>query len=247
MRWTAGSISFYRLRGFTLIELLVVVAIVAVLVSLLLPALGAARKAAKITKCLANQKQLVLAVSSYQGDHRETYPAAQDPVSIDPFYCLWMGRGYRDFMSPYIGDNLRPEYAGAMSCPDDTTNPAKGYQGVSYGCSLSFYHSPSNIAKMLRFLDTVQFLPPPSGQTTSNVVFPSLKILGGEWDAHHDKEHTEDGGWWEKKGTRNFFFPDGHVRRLEWREIFLTPGATDTDRLPDPHRTAGGITGRDCQ
>jgi prepilin-type N-terminal cleavage/methylation domain-containing protein len=62
-----------RRRAFTLIELLVVVAIVAILVSLLLPALALARDAARRSVCLSNQRQLIVACQGYSNDVRNGY------------------------------------------------------------------------------------------------------------------------------------------------------------------------------
>jgi prepilin-type N-terminal cleavage/methylation domain-containing protein len=60
--------------GFTLIELLVVVAIIAVLISILLPALGRAREQAKRTVCLSNHRQFGLAFIMYADDHNSSFP-----------------------------------------------------------------------------------------------------------------------------------------------------------------------------
>ena len=61
-------------HGFTLIELLVVVSIVALLIALLLPALRSAREAARSAWCRSNQRQAVIAVTSYASDYAGTLP-----------------------------------------------------------------------------------------------------------------------------------------------------------------------------
>ena len=61
-------------RGFTLIELLVVIAIIALLVGILLPALGKARDAARGVKCASNERQLVVCLLLYSTDHKSMFP-----------------------------------------------------------------------------------------------------------------------------------------------------------------------------
>ena len=61
-------------RGFTLIEVLVVIAIIAVLASLLLPALGRAKRQARRIQCIGNQKQLATAWMLYVADNADAVP-----------------------------------------------------------------------------------------------------------------------------------------------------------------------------
>jgi len=67
--WAAG-----RRAGFTLVELLVVIGIIAILVSILLPALGKARNQANSVKCATNLRQLYMACQMFAAEHKDHLP-----------------------------------------------------------------------------------------------------------------------------------------------------------------------------
>ncbi len=67
-------------RGFTLVELLVVIAIIGILVALLLPAIQAAREAARRISCQNNVHNLALAVLNYENQHKALPPATMAPT-----------------------------------------------------------------------------------------------------------------------------------------------------------------------
>lgn len=224
--------------GFTLVELLVVIAIIALLMSILTPSLRKAKAIASRTVCTHNLKQINLAVGFYLNEHDNVYPCAEDPVSTEPAYWLWMGRGWRSFVEPYLGGSIDANNPSVLFCPQDRTAKEK-YESTSYSYSMAFYHSPGQIDAMSSPVDTYTNPQPSMPQRSSNVARPSNKILIGEWFSNHSPIDN-DSGWWCWEGWRKYLFADGRVSYLKAGQI-----RPARNGLPDANLTVRGIKGQD--
>jgi len=90
-----------RSGGFTLVELLVVIGIIALLISMLLPALNKARESAKALACASNMRQAGLAIRMYQDDNKGFLPRAYEVTPAGTLVWQWQMLPYIKGIRPY--------------------------------------------------------------------------------------------------------------------------------------------------
>ncbi|HAI11703.1 MAG TPA: hypothetical protein DCM28_08360 [Phycisphaerales bacterium] len=220
-------------NGFTLIELLVVISIVALLISILLPALGKAREAARVSQCTTNVRQIGMAMIMWGGNNKDYMPS--DPEN----------RGRRSFENTGLeevltkagllgkcnrpegwgGANGRTVTGGVFLCPaspmfkteDDAGNGGSRYAHRENPTSHSldtvntysglYSHWRTQYAPYLSNnlpVYNLGFFARPSGVPIQ--FCSTARINGGST--------TNGGATWHNKGPRPVAFLDGHAKAV---------------------------------
>ncbi|MBP7745996.1 MAG: type II secretion system protein [Phycisphaerae bacterium] len=220
--------------AFTLIELLVVVAIIALLMSILLPTLGAAKGRARQVMCRNNMRQLSMAFVRYANDYMDLLPGnafdrladwlgpanAEGPGLTDE--QLWYNMDCtpeKGTIFPYMGQQPKSYF-----CPDherfpqDGSTPVKRY---SYTSPMILTGAPIDLPKrcLIQNPRPNERCRPANWRTATDTLMVPIVV---EEDVKYHLESVRDSGWSNvdgitsrHKGKGHLGFLDGHVE-MRW-------------------------------
>ncbi len=228
-------------KAFTLIELLVVISIIALLVGILLPALGAARRTAQTVKCASNMRQLGIGFMGYATDNGGKYP-----LNVLYQSTTWW---YQDtVIGVYMPGDIKT-FSGsigglAMPCPSDIENAARSYTMNFWASSdpapPSWLAPPSrgeqwdagapNLSSLMLVVEGWSLFSAEGMWFTRSwlggedftpyqhfVDHPEALVFGGRVfptlpESRLDfNRHNDSGTPYDAQGSANFMYADGHV------------------------------------
>ena len=198
--------------GFTLVELLVVIGIIAVLIALLLPALGKARESARRVNCMSNLRQLTTAWLAYAQANKGWLTFAENYNNPSPAQEGWAYSGNTDddivkgALYPWVPD---PQ---VYRCPNDPVQKNQRTYSINTFCNGagSLFNVPSvnNITRIRESSRTFVFVEEfdPRGFNMGSFLMFSSGDLWIDFPAS-----------WHNRGAC-FSFADGHVDYFRWAD-----------------------------
>jgi len=194
-RRNARGFNCSSLRGFTLVELLVVIGIIALLISILLPALSRARAQAATVQCASNVRQIMQGFQFYANENKGMLPGQRVPGQYD-----WSRGVLAALIGEHAMNGAQAKFGsyGYWKCPSDDVarnstaayvgNQIRSYAINTFGSTASYYNSQYNYP----WCPYGNVLLPTDFATSGTITFPApnklsrvpnrIILVGEEWD-----------------------------------------------------------------
>jgi prepilin-type N-terminal cleavage/methylation domain-containing protein/prepilin-type processing-associated H-X9-DG protein len=224
-------------NGFTLIELLVVIAIIAILASMLLPALGRAKESAHRIKCVNNLKQLSISLKMYADENNGLMP----PRTNRWRWPTALREGYRDLNIMICStDAMRGTPPTVAASPLETQSDSAPRSYLINGWNDFFWRETTNPDvntymgmsmkenAVRKPSDTIAFgekknipVPPPEDRMSKHFFMDLMEGKGNDADQVERGCHAaRQAGTYTKSGGSNYAFTDGSARFVRYgREV----------------------------
>jgi prepilin-type N-terminal cleavage/methylation domain-containing protein len=237
-------------RGFTLVELLVVIGIIALLISVLLPALTKARRAANTVACASNLRQILQAMFTYVTEYNGYIPGSPNTTGAFLFNAQAAGS------FPVINSQYSETYCPGITCDWDWQSPIAMMMGVSFNqlgdvasraqryhflMNYGVFTCPENQFLATEYSGDSAFLSA-SGLTATTDVMPSYITAQNFLFAALPKGAKEDDQAvrYAPDGYGDFTLPSGYVPKitkvgLSAQKIYVSDGGKYSDGFTLPN------------
>jgi prepilin-type N-terminal cleavage/methylation domain-containing protein/prepilin-type processing-associated H-X9-DG protein len=200
--------------AFTLIELLVVISIISLLISILLPALGAARKSARSTMCLNSLRSCGMSMMFYTNDNKERF------CGVNPYFSSGSQVNAANSNAPqfwvtwYQNKHANYKSSSLICADDDRSNYIRNANGVNYGSATEY--KTYDISSSYGSLSTYVFAWRQADNTVpsirrDSIAKPSERVVFADaWNRFYFSNTVQE-FYASHNDSFNMVFVDGHA------------------------------------